>query len=80
MNPMLMLCEVEDDDGAISLQDLLRELECKGAIEVSYRWIMDFRARKQSSKSQAPPAQYDDDERDRTLPRRGLPIAGAGPE
>ena len=75
-----MLREVEDDDGAMDIQDLRRDLECKGVIEVSYRWITDLRARKQSSKTQAPPAQDDDDERDRTLPRRDLLIASVIPE
>jgi hypothetical protein len=77
---MLMVCEVEDDDGAMNVQDLRKELECKGVIEVSYRWITNFRVRKQSSTTQVPPAQNGDDGRDRPLPRRDLLIAGAVPE
>ena len=70
---------VEEVDGSAELHSLRKDVECKGCIEVSYRWVTNFRERKQKENRKTSQLQ-EAEQPDEPLPRRQLPLMGAIPE
>lgn len=69
---------VEKAEGVVDLRGLRKEVESKRCIEVSYRWITDFRLRKECDPDE-PPTQPSENSQ-APKPRGTLPTIIALPE
>lgn len=76
---VLTYCPVEEAEGPVDLKSMRKELESKGCIEVSYRFITNFRPGKKRSKPDTTPSQLSG-EPDKPMPRKQLPTISVIPE
>ncbi|KAF2625377.1 hypothetical protein BU25DRAFT_450125 [Macroventuria anomochaeta] len=73
---------VEEVEGSGDLKGLRKKVEPKGCIEVSYRWITNFRPCERSEKRSNPvkPSTQDTEDPGAPILQRQLPTIGAIPE